>query len=217
LIKTVAIGAGHRPFQSATPLGNTIGLDIGADVVGISVPEEFKTAISLASDTSSSEVPAVIYLPKLNIHKGFPAGINVGFSYISYQEKFKIIGFDTQWAFLRKPLAPNLAARFTGSYTKMYYIQTRTFGLDLIASKKLAVIDPYLGVGLQYWSGNLSIPAPPGTPAGIPLGVDADASSVSPHLFAGFPLKLVFLKLTGEIDYSFAGITTYGGKVSLSF
>jgi hypothetical protein len=217
MIELVAIGGNHRAFQPATPLGNALGLDISLDVAAISVPEDFKTALALASDTSTDQVPGLLPLPKLNIHKGLPGGINLGFSYVSYQDQFRIYGFDAQWAFLRKPVTPNVALRFSAAYTKLYYIQTRNFGLDVVVSKRLAVIDPYLGLGIQYWNGTLALPFPAGTPTGLTEGVPDHASSADPHIFVGLPIKLIFLKITGEIDYSFAGITTYGGKIGLSF
>jgi hypothetical protein len=150
-------------------------------------------------------------LPKVSIFKGFGGGVDLGFSFISSGEAFSIYGGSIQWAFLRKsPVGPHAALRLSAAFSDLSFISTSNYGLDLIVSKKLAIIDPYLGAGFQLWSGSLEVPNFPG-------GLTNSNSGFSPHIFVGLPINLLFLKLVGEYDYNFAGVTTYGGKIALSF
>jgi hypothetical protein len=213
MLKTAAIGTGHRAFQPAASLGVAPGLDLGFEVIGIVIPDNFKTAISLATQQPTSQVPTVLPVPRLNIHKGFPFGVDLGFSYATYQQTFTVWGFDAQWNFLKASKAA-LAGRFNYGKSKLYFIETRNVTVDVLASVGLIVIEPYVGTGFQNWGGDLNVS---GATVGLPGGVSASHSGSTGHVFAGVPLKLLFLHITGELDYSFTGLTTYGGKLSFTF
>jgi hypothetical protein len=213
MIKTVALGASHRPYMPASPLGAAIGLEIGVDVTAIAVPESFKTAIALASDSSPDQVPAVIPLPKLTIIKGLPAGFDVGFSYSSYQDYFRIYGGEVKWALSDgRGARPAIAFRASGNYTHVYFMDTHCWGLDALISKNFYVVEPYAGIGLQKWAGSLALSGQP-----VPQGLETSASSTSVQFYAGLPLKMTAIKLTPEIAYSTASLLLYGMKFSLSF
>src|SRR3954470_18735407 len=64
LLKTAAIGTGHRAFQPAGSLGFAPGIDLGIELIGIVIPDNFKNAIALATQTPSSQVPAVLPIPR---------------------------------------------------------------------------------------------------------------------------------------------------------
>ena len=83
-----------------------------------------------------------------------------------------------------------------------------------MASKSLVLIEPYVGTGLQTWAGDLDVS---GATVGLPANISASQSGATGHVFVGTPLKLLFLHITGELDYSFSGLTTYGGKMSFTF
>lgn len=214
LIKTVAVGANHRALLPARPLGMVIGLEAGLEVSAISLPDEFVSTLASVASESAASIPTVIPVPRVSLHKGLPGGVDVGFSYASYRDYFKIYGGDLQWAFVRGGLAsPSIAARLGASYNKLFFMETHTTTIDLVASKNFYVIEPYVGAGVQFWSGDLSL----GAATGLPLGTSTHQSATSPHVFFGLPIKLLFLKFTGEVDRSFAGVTSYGGKISLAF
>ncbi|MCM2278820.1 MAG: hypothetical protein NDJ89_12160 [Oligoflexia bacterium] len=213
LIETIAIGSDHRAYMSARPLGSTIGFDFGIDLTVINVPTEFINSMAAISNTATDGVPTTLFLPRLNFHKGLPFGIDFGVSYIQYQSMARTLGAELKWAFMRGgAAAPAVAVRASGNWDTLWFLKTSTYKLDVVASKNLILIDPYVGAGFQYWSGELQLPAE------IPnIGLELSQSGMSPHFYAGVALKLLILKMTGEYDYSTSGVSTYGLKVSLAF
>jgi hypothetical protein len=211
MIKTVGIGADYRSYRSATPLGMVIGLDLGVDVTAISVPDEFKTAMSLAGNTA--DIPTLLPLPRISAHKGLPFGVDIGASYIGYGD-YKIVGGEVSYAPLPGGLVlPAVAIRASYNHADLSYIKANTTKFDVVVSKKLAfVFDPYVGAGIQMVKGTLDIPV-----AQLPTTVSAKQSVTAGHVFVGFPLKLLVVNLTPEFDHSFAGMNTYGMKLSLGF
>ena len=77
LLQVSAYGADHRPYASASPLGVALGLDIAADVTVISVPQSFKSAMALIGST---DIPSTIPLPRINLRKGLPWGLDFEFT-----------------------------------------------------------------------------------------------------------------------------------------
>jgi hypothetical protein len=210
LVQTVALGADHRAYQSAAPLGAVIGLDLGVDLTSISAPAEFQQAIQLAG---AGTPPSAIPLPRLNIRKGFPFKLDVGFSYVAFQEN-SLLGFDAQYALL-KGGAASFAAALRGSYTMadLFFMQTRTMKLDAVISKNFLLIEPYVGAGVIRYSGEVVVP----TGQSLAPGISAEDSGATGHFFVGLPLKLAILHITAEYDLNFAGVNTFGVKTSLSF
>lgn len=217
VVQTVGIGSDHHAYMPATAIGITLGVDVGLDLTYIAFPTEFQQALATATGQAASQIGSGAPLPKLNIHKGLPFGIDLGFSFMSLSNGgsnlYKSYGGDIKWAFLRGMTVPAVALRLSGSYNNLFFIRTHTYAVDLMVSKDLVLIDPYAGAGLQFWSGELSVPAGVPTPAGVSLS----QSGTNPRVFAGAMLKLAILRLAAQIDYSTAGLTTYGGKVSFGF
>lgn len=214
LIETVALGTAHRAYQPASALGAVIGLDLGLEVTAISLPDTFVSALKTAGATTT--VPPAIAIPRVNVHKGLPFGVDVGFSYIGYQGN-KVVGGDIHWSILKKGiLLPAVALRLSDTYSKLFFMNTHNVGADLIVSKKIAfLLEPYLGVGMQWVSGDLSVPV--NTSIGLPVNISSSHSFNTQHIFVGMPIKMAFLHLTPEADHSFKGINTYGLKLSLGF
>lgn len=211
LVQTVAIGTDHRAYMTARPLGVT-GIDAGLELTLFRLPSEFLDAMTAAGVASG--VPALLPVPRLNLHKGFPLGLDLGFSFVTLQGN-RILGVEIQWAFLRtKPLLPFVALRASTTLSRLFFMNTRTYKADILASKGVGLLlEPYAGFGVQFSSGDLNVPV--GGPGGLQLSVAGQKSSTDPHVFLGLPIKLVLLRVTAEYDYSFAGIQSYGIKASL--
>jgi hypothetical protein len=217
LLQVVGVGADHHAYMPATALGMTLGIDIGVDVTYLSFPSAFTSALSTASGQSTASLPSGVPMPKINIHKGLPFGIDVGASFVTLSsggsKVFSSYAGEAKYAIINSAALPTVAVRASYSSNEVYFIDAKTFTFDAVVSKNLMLIDPYVGLGIQHWSGSIEVPA--GVPT--PSGVDLSGSGTPFHMYAGTMLKLGFLKLVGEIDYSTIGLTTYGGKLSFGF
>jgi len=217
IVKTVAIGADHRAYQPATSLGLVLGFDVGVEATMITLPESFQTAFTTAAGlTGSTTAPASLLVPRFNVHKGLPFGIDIGVSWFGLMNT-NALGIEAQYELIGGMALPSLSLR--ASYTTFssddIFIQTNTFKVDAVISKNLLVVDPYVGAGIQMGSGSLKLTD--AQLADLPSNVENSASVTSPHFFVGVPVKLGFLHFTGEYDYSLSGVTTMGGKLSIGF
>lgn len=205
LLQVSAYGADHRPYASASPLGVALGLDIAVDVTVISVPDSFKSAMALIGST---DIPSTIPLPRVNLRKGLPWGLDFGFTWIGYGV-YSVLGFDLQKNWIKMPIA--LASRVSYGKQSLNFIHSSTFSLDAVASMSLAIFDPYLGLGGQFGSGDLRFNS--GT---VPVSVATSQSFSSLRFFAGIPVNLAVMKLTIEYATTFSGVATYGAKAAFS-
>jgi hypothetical protein len=216
LIQTIGIVADHHAYMPAGALGMMIGVDVGLDVTYIPMPSAFATVLATASSQSTSQLPSGLLLPKVNVHKGLPLGIDLGGSFMTASNAGQTVytswGLEGKWTFINNIALPAVAVRASYSSNTVYFINASSFTVDATASKSLVLFEPYIGAGMQFWSGSLSVPT------GIPqLTVSSSASGSNPHFYGGIMFKLLFAKLVAQADYSTAGFTTFGGKVSLGF
>jgi hypothetical protein len=214
MVSTLVVGGSHRSYRPATNLGIT-GFDVGVDVTMISFPTAFTDALALGG-TSAASMPTAFPVPRLNIHKGLPGGFDIGGSYIGLAGT-SVIGFDAQWRLINNVALPavSLRAGYTSFSSDEFFVKSSGFKFDVVASKNLFLIDPYIGAGIEYGSGELNVSTLIADT--LPASVEATSSVFAPHIFVGVPLKLLFLQFVGEYDYSFTGSSTMGGKVSIAF
>lgn len=219
LISTVAVGTTHRAYMPASSMGWAIGIDIGVEATGVKLPNSFRDTIGTISQTAASQIPSVVPVPRLNLHKGLPFGLDVGASYVAYQDKIKVIGGDLKWAFTDFISASPVAGAIRLNYTSetLWYLKAHNFQTDLLISKNLFFIEPYVGAGLQMWSGNIEVPTGLPASSGLPASVSANDSGTNAHIFAGAPLKLGLFWITPEADYSTAKVVSFGSKFSFNF
>lgn len=219
LIQTVSVGTDHRAYMPASSLSWAIGLDVGVEATAVRLSQNFKSTLSTVSGQDLSAVPGYLPVPRLNLHKGLPFGLEVGMSYIGYSDKLKVIGGDVKWSFLDgvKVSPVSAALRLSLTSEKLWYIRGTTWQPDLLISKRLFIIEPYLGSGLQFWSGHLDIPTNLPASSGLPASVSGSGSGTNAHFFMGIPLQLSAFWITAETDYSTAGIFSFGSKFSLNF
>jgi len=213
IVRTMVVGGSHRAYRPATNLG-PIGFDVGVEFTLITIPDAFKNAMALGG-TDVSTIPGSFPVPKLNVQKGLPWGIDLGASYISLAGT-SVIGFNAQWRFLNNVALPAVAVRagYTSFTSSVFPVNSSSFKVDVVASKNLFLIDPYIGAGLELGSGQLNVDT---SALGLPGSVSASSSVSSPHFFIGLPLKLGFIQFVGEYDYSVVAGGTYGGKASFAF
>lgn len=131
----------------AEPLG-LAGFDIGVGVTAT----RFENA-EILQQVTSDDAGTTLYLPTLRLHKGLPAGFDVGLTYVSVPgSNIRYTGGELRYAILRGGVAsPALAVR--GSLTKLSgvdQLEFETRGIDISISKGFALFTPYAGVG-RVW------------------------------------------------------------------
>jgi hypothetical protein len=138
----------YKAVIPATPLGLT-GFDLGMEVTAT------KLQNTAAWDRASSgTAPTTVYVPKLHLHKGLPAGIDLGAFYSSVSgSNIKLWGAEVRYALLEGSIAtPALGLR--GTYSKLSGVSQLDFhttGLELVLSKGFPIFTPYAGVG-RVWT-----------------------------------------------------------------
>jgi hypothetical protein len=131
----------------AEPLGIT-GFDIG---VGVTATRMENAAI--LESVTSDDADTTLYVPTIRLHKGLPAGFDIGLIYAPIPgSNIKYTGGELRYAILKGGVAsPALAVR--GSITKLSGVDQLAFdtrGLDISISKGFAFLTPYAGIG-RVW------------------------------------------------------------------
>lgn len=215
LLKTITLATAYRPLAPASALGSVIGLEIGVQASAVSTAGDFSRAMTNAGVTDS--VPSYLPVPRFYLRKGLPWRIDLGVSYVGYQTN-KIWGFEGQWSVL-KPAAGriDLAVRLTHTRANLFFMKARSTFADVLISKKLGTnlsIEPYLGSGVQWLSGDLDVDV---TTSGFPVNLSREYRETTGHVFTGLPFNLGTLRLAFEADYCFAGVIVYSAKFGFSF
>lgn len=131
----------------AEPLG-LAGFDIGFGVTATRLEHT-----GIWEQVTSDDADSTLYIPTLRVHKGLPAGFDIGLSYASIPgSNIRYTGGELRYAlFEGGPATPAIAVR--GSLTKLSGVDQLSFetrGLDVSISKGFALLTPYAGVG-RVW------------------------------------------------------------------
>ena len=131
----------------AEPLGIT-GFDIG---VGVTATRMQNAAV--LQDATSDDADTTLYVPTLRVHKGLPAGFDIGLTYAAIPgSNIRYTGGELRYAILKGGVAsPALAVR--GAITKLSGVDQLAFdtrGIDVSISKGFAFLTPYAGIG-RVW------------------------------------------------------------------
>jgi hypothetical protein len=143
LSKDIGTAIAYRGVSPGNSLGIT-GFDIGLEVTQSKIdnPAIFKQAGG--SDTST------LYIPKLHVQKGLPLGFDVG-AFISRVPgvSANLYGGEVRYQIIEDGLTtPSLAVRVSGSkLSGVSQTSLSTYGADVILSKKLTFVTPYIGAG----------------------------------------------------------------------
>lgn len=196
-----AVGS-YKGVIPATPLGIT-GFDIGLEVSGTKLAN--KDAWERAT---SGSVPGTVYVPKLHLHKGLPAGFDVGAFYTSVpNSNIKLWGAEARYAILEGGVAkPALGLR--GTYSKLSGVNELDFhttGVELLISKGIAIFTPYAGVG-RVWTTS--------EPVGV-SNISKEEFSLGKY-FAGANLNFGLANLALEADKT-GDATSYSAKFGFRF
>lgn len=192
-----------KPLIPSEALGIT-GFDLGVAVTGT----KLKNVAILEKASSGGDVPSVLPVPTLRLHKGLPLNLDVGVAFSQVPgTNIRYAGGELRWAILPgSTLTPAVAIR--GTLTRLTGVDQLDFdtkSLDISISKGFANITPYGGIG-QVWVKS--------TPKGVHglRGEDFTQTKV----FGGVNVNFGLANLAFEAD-STGGTTTVGAKLGFRF
>ncbi|MBI3546360.1 MAG: hypothetical protein HY081_07170 [Gammaproteobacteria bacterium] len=192
----------YKAVIPAEPLG-VIGFDIGAEVTATKLqnPAAWDRA-------SSGSAPSTVYVPKLHLHKGLPAGFDVGAFYTSVpNSNIKLWGGELRYALLKGSTAmPAIGVR--GAYSKLNGVDQLDFhttSMELSISKGFLMVTPYAGVG-RVWTVS--------EPVGV-ANLKKEEFSQGKY-FVGANLNLGLVNVALETDKT-GEATSYNAKLGFRF
>jgi hypothetical protein len=194
----------YRPQIPTTPLGIT-GFDIG---VGVTAAKLKHINVYDRATSSTDSVGSYVVVPTIRVHKGLPAGIDVGVAYAKIPDSnLTYAGGELRVALVQGNVAvPAIGLR--GSYTRLSgvdQLRVDTFGVDLSISKGFTIVTPYAGIG-QLWIES--------DPRGVAT-LRPESFSMTKY-FGGIGLNFGLFNLNFEADRT-GDVTAYSGKISLRF
>lgn len=186
LSEDLGAALGYHAQIPAEPLGVT-GFDFG---VGLTATKMENAA--LLQRATSDDADTTLYVPTLRLHKGLPAGFDIGLTYASVPgSNIRYTGGELRYAILQGGAAsPAIAVR--GSITKLSGVDQLAFdtqGIDISISKGFAFITPYAGIGRVWVESD-----PRGTG-----GLATEKFSLT-KTFVGFGVNLAVLNINFQVD-----------------
>jgi len=192
LSRDLAAIAAYRSVTPASALGLTgFEVGVGGDAVYLQASSAYAIATGSGNDST-------VYSARLYIGKGLPYGIDIGATAtFPSGSGASILGGEARYALLDDGLTtPAIALR--GYYSQafgMSQLGLRSYGADLMISKKLTVVTPFGGIGTLRTDA---------TPNGIAT-LSAERFTVGRY-FIGFNANFLLLDValeadrTGEVD-----------------
>lgn len=143
LSKDLGAVTSYKGVTPATPLG-LVGFDLGVELTATNL--ENSSIFRQAGGSSSSSV----LVPKLHIHKGLPFGFDIG-AFISKvsDANISLIGAEARWELIDDGIAmPAVGLRIAGTKeTGVGQVDLSTLSADIVLSKKLTLVTPFIGAG----------------------------------------------------------------------
>ena len=137
----------YKAVVPSETLGLT-GFDIGAEVTATKLQNQ-----AAWDRASSGTAPHTVYVPKLHVHKGLPAGFDIGAFYSTVpSSNINLWGAELRYALIQGgPATPAVGLR--GTYSRLSGVEQLDFttrGVELGISKGFAFVTPYAGIG-RVW------------------------------------------------------------------
>lgn len=201
----LAAASAYKSVSAAAGLG-LAGFDVGMSVTATKVKH---TAAWQKAMSNSSDVPTVLYVPKLYVRKGLPFGIDVGAHYFSVPStNIESWGAEVGYEVIKGGIV-NPAVGVGLTYSRLLVdndLALTTRGLEAKVSKGFAFITPYVGIGRQ-WSES----KPKGAAAALKNETFSDN-----RFFVGVTLNPGIIQLALEHD-SVGGVASNSIKLGMKF
>ena len=190
----------YKGVTPATALG-LAGFDVGLEISGTGIRH------SSVFSQAGGGAPSTLYVPKLHIYKGLVAGLDVG-AFVGAISSLNATtyGADLRYAILDDKLAaPAVALRLSGTKSSGGgQVDVSTVAGDLMVSKRLTIVTPYVGAGVVRVS------------SGAKAGTLSDESFSKSRIFGGFNANFGVLNLAFEAE-GMGGNTTLSAKAGWRF
>ena len=125
------------------------GFDIGFEVTATKLAHR-----SAWDNASSGTAPSTVYIPKVHVHKGLPAGFDLGAFYATAPDtNINVWGAELRYALVDGGVATP-AVGLRGTYSRLSgvdQLDLNTTGIELGISKGFAFFTPYAGIG-RIWT-----------------------------------------------------------------
>ena len=200
LSKDLGAAAAYRGVTPGNSLGIT-GFDIGIELTQSKI--ENSAILKQAGGGDSSN----LFVPKLHVHKGLPAGFDIG-AFVSRVSGVDaaLIGAEVRYQIIEDGLTtPSVALRVSGSkLTGVSQTSLSTVAVDAMVSKKLAFITPYAGVG------SVRIADKP------KVGGLTEATSTQSRVFVGVNANFLLTNFAIEAE-KLGGVNSISAKIGFRF
>ena len=200
LTKDIGAAAAYRGVTPGNSLGIT-GFDIGLEATQSKIENSGILKQAGAGDSSN------LFIPKLHIHKGLPAGFDIG-AFVSRVSGIdaSLIGGEVRYQVIEDGLTtPSVALRLSGSKaTGISQLNLSTVAVDAMVSKKLTFITPYAGIGSVRISG-----APK-------VGKLTDVTATDSRVFVGVNANFLTANFAVEAE-KLGGVSSVSAKVGFRF
>jgi len=200
LAKDLGAAMSYKGVTPATPLG-AVGFDIGVEVT------DTKLEHSAAFNRAGAGNPSHLTIPKLHVYKGLFGGLDIGaFIGGASEVSATLFGADLRYAILDDTLAaPAVALRLSGTKASgLGDLSVATAAVDVMASKKFALVTPYVGAGAVRVQAKAR---------GTLLAQERFNAS---RVFGGVNVNLLAANLAFEVE-KMGGNTTLGAKIGFRF
>lgn len=192
----------YKALIPSEPLGIT-GFDIGIEMTTTTL--EHSDIFDTACSGCGLDYVAI---PKIHLHKGLPAGFDVGLMYASSSNtNVELIGYELRYANIEGGVTtPAVATRI--HYSKLDGVDELsmvTKGIDVSISKGFAMFTPYAGIGKNW------VDSDPSASTGL-----KSESFDQTKYFAGLNLNLGLLNFDFEWDET-GGAQSLGAKIGFRF
>ena len=200
LSKDIGAAAAYRGVTPGNGLGVT-GFDVGIELTESKIENSSLLKRAGGGDTSN------LFIPKLHIHKGLPAGFDIGafVSRISGLDA-SLIGAEVRYQIMEDGLTtPSVALRLSGSkITGISQVNLSTVAVDAMISKKLTFITPYIGIG------SVRIASAP------KVGLLQNVSATDSRVFVGVNMNFLTTNFALEAE-KLGSVSSISGKIGFRF
>jgi len=200
LSKDLGAATAYRGVSPGNALGIT-GFDVGVELTQSKIENSGILKQAGGSDSSN------LFIPKLHVHKGLPLGFDIG-AFVGRVSGVdaNLFGAEVRYQIVEDGLTtPSLALRVSGSkMTGISQTSLSTVAADLVLSKKLAFVTPYVGAGSVRSADKPKV------------GTLTESTNTQGRVFVGVNANFLLSNVAIEAE-RLGGVNSYSAKLGFRF